>query len=951
VRVRLAAVGALVCALTFMVGGAAALGVGSISLTGTVYTQNFDTLATSGTANTALPTGWFLAESGTSTRNNDAYAASSGTDNAGDTYSFGGSSERAFGELRSGTLIPVIGVAFTNNTGSAITSLDIAYTGEQWRLGTAGRADRLDFQISTDATGLTSGTWTNIDVLDFSSPSTAGSTGARDGNAAANRTNVTATVVTNVTAGATFWIRFVDFDASGADDGLSVDDFSITPLFSSGGDSAPSVASTNPANGATEVATSSNITINFSEPVATAAGWHSISCGSSGSHTALQSGGPQSYTLNPDADFVEGENCTVTVDASKVTDTDTDDPPNQMAANHVFSFTTTLPVTQISQVQGAGHLSPYAGQQVKVEGVVIAERFSNVWIQDPTPGDSDPATSEAIRIFGSSVADAVVVGNHVQVRGTVNETRPGCIPSCPPTSSAFLNLTVTELGSPGLAVTQLAATAPPAPTVIGAGGRTPPTTVIEDDAGATGNVETSNAFDYASDGIDFYETLESMLVQVNSPVATGPRNPFNEISVLADNGAGASIRTARGGIVVRAIDSSNYQLGDFNPERIILDDAIESDSTPAVNTSDRFTTPAVGVMNYDFASYKIALTSDLTAIPAGLARESTRSPVDQEIAVATFNVQNLSPDDDPAKFAELAAIIVDNLRAPDVISVEEIEDNNGLTDDSVTDASMTWNLLIAAIQDAGGPVYQYRQIDPVDDRDGGAPGGNIRVGFLFRTDRGLEFVDRPGAGPMTPNAVVVGPNGDPQLLYSPGRVDPADPAWSTPEGVRKPLAAEFKARGKKLFLIANHWKSKNGDEPLFGRFQPPARSTEAQRRAEAQVVKDFVDDILAIEPNANVIVLGDLNDFEFSETLTILEGGGTLNTLIETLPPSERYSYVFDGNSQTLDHIVVSDNPRHHFPFEYDSVHVNAEFVQQSSDHDPQVVRLDLRGRPTPKNT
>ena len=149
-------------------------------------------------------------------------------------------------------------------------------------------------------------------------------------------------------------------------------------------------------------------------------------------------------------------------------------------------------------------------------------------------------------------------------------------------------------------------------------------------------------------------------------------------------------------------------------------------------------------------------------------------------------------------------------------------------------------------------------------------------------------------------------------------------------------------------MIANHWKSKGGDDPLFGRFQPPTLVTEPQRAAEAVVVNDFVDDILAADPFANVVVLGDLNDFEFSPPLTSLEGGGALHTLIESLPPGERYSYVFDGNSQTLDQIVVSENLFSHFPFEYDSVHVNAEFAVQASDHDPQVARFRLTGRPRP---
>ena len=121
--------------------------------------------------------------------------------------------------------------------------------------------------------------------------------------------------------------------------------------------------------------------------------------------------------------------------------------------------------------------------------------------------------------------------------------------------------------------------------------------------------------------------------------------------------------------------------------------------------------------------------------------------------------------------------------------------------------------------------------------------------------------------------------------------------------------------------------------------------TEAQRHAQAQIVNDFVDEILDADEHANVVVLGDINDFEFSETVSILEGGGVLSSLMNRLPKPERYSYVFEGNSQVLDQILVSENLGR-FPIVYDVVHVNAEFADQASDHDPQVARLDLRGRP-----
>jgi uncharacterized protein len=605
-----------------------------------------------------------------------------------------------------------------------------------------------------------------------------------------------------------------------------------------------------------------------------------------------------------------------------------------------ISLTVTPPLVQIGQVQGASHLSPYSGQLVKVEGVVIAERGSNTWIQDVTP-DADSATSEALLVFGSTVSNAVVVGDLVQVSGTVTEFRAGCTPSCAPTASAFSNLTITQIAAPGLGVAKLGTAAPPMATVIGSGGRVPPTEVIEDDS-STGNVETSNTFDHAADGIDFYETLEHMLVQVNNPVVVGPRNGFGEIVVLPSDGAGATGRTVRGGILVRDLNSDapgDYRSGDFNPERIMLDDLFVA--TPSVDVADHFTA-AAGVLTYDFANFKIAVTSIIAEIDGGLQREVTRAPRDQEIVAGTYNVENLDPTD--GSFARHASLIVNNLRSPDVLAIEEIQDNDGAANTAVTDASVTWNMLISAIQAAGGPTYAFRQIDPVDDQDGGEPGGNIRVGFLFRTDRGLEFVDRPGGDSTTPTTVAAHPSG-PQLSFSPGRVDPQNPAYNSS---RKPLAGEFRMRGKTVFVIATHFSSKGGDQPLFGRFQPQSRSSEVARHAQARSVRDFVASIRAVDPAANVILAGDINDFEFSVTVDILEESG-LSSLMETLPQAERYSYVFEGNSQVLDQILVSPNLVENFGIDYDPVRVNAEFADQASDHDPQVARLDLRGRPAPK--
>jgi predicted extracellular nuclease len=534
----------------------------------------------------------------------------------------------------------------------------------------------------------------------------------------------------------------------------------------------------------------------------------------------------------------------------------------------------------IHEIQGAGHLSPYATQLASTQGVVTA------------------------------------VGSN---GFSVSEFRPG--------GSATANLTTTELGIPGFSVTVLSSGNPlPTATVIGIGGRVPPTMVINDDG--TGNVETSGTFDAATDGIDFYESMEGMLVQVNNPVVVGPTNDFGEVFVLADDGTnpGVGVRTTRGGIIVRP--------NDFNPERIQFDDALAT--TPPANVGDHFTGPAVGVLDYNFGNFEILITSPLTTAPGGLARETTADPGAHELSVGTFNVENLDPGDGAAKFDELAGLIVNNLRSPDIIALEEVQDNNGPTNDAVVDATNTYTTLITAIQTAGGPTYDFRQINPVDDQDGGEPGGNIRVGFLFRADRGLSFVDRPGAGSTTATTVVSGPNG-PELSASPGRIDPTNSAFNNS---RKPLVGEFRYNGHTLFVIANHFNSKGGDDPLFGHFQPPTLFSEVQRNQQAQVVNNFVDSILAVDANAKIIAAGDFNDFEFSAPLATLKGG-VLNDLIETLPQGERYSYVFEGNSQSLDHILVS-NALFSQPFAYDVVHVNSEFAVQASDHEPQVARLYL---------
>ena len=310
-----------------------------------------------------------------------------------------------------------------------------------------------------------------------------------------------------------------------------------------------------------------------------------------------------------------------------------------------------------------------------------------------------------------------------------------------------------------------------------------------------------------------------------------------------------------------------------------------------------------------------------------------------QLAIATYNVENLAPSDPQSKFDQLGAGVVTNLKSPDIISVEEIQDNDGATDDGVVAADQTLTKLTAAISAAGGPSYQWSEIDPVNDADGGQPGGNIRNVFLYNPDR-VTFVSKPGGDSTTAVSVSTGSDGTAELSVSPGRVDPTNDAWISS---RKPLAGEFIFGGKKVIVVGNHFDSKGGDQSADGRFQPPTRSSEVQRQQQATVLNNFVHQVLAADPRANIVLAGDFNDYQFAPSMkTLTDDGATLTDLITTLPANQQYTYVFNGISQVLDHIFVSKPLSSAGPdaVAYDVIHVNSEFGAQASDHDPQVVRI-----------
>lgn len=289
-----------------------------------------------------------------------------------------------------------------------------------------------------------------------------------------------------------------------------------------------------------------------------------------------------------------------------------------------------------------------------------------------------------------------------------------------------------------------------------------------------------------------------------------------------------------------------------------------------------------------------------------------------QLTVATFNVENLDPkreniskvegnsrrnvDDDvrSGKFTALANQIVNNLQAPDIIALQEVQDNDGAELSSVVDAALTAETLISAIESIGGPDYTYQEIPPENGMDGGQPGGNIRVGFLFNPQRvKLQQLERFAD--------------DPAFLES-----------------RKPLVGEFTFNDIPVTLINNHFASKSG-----------GAASNPKRIRQATIVNKFVVDRLTIDPNANIVVLGDLNDTPDSRPIKAL-AGNELENLVNNIPLEDRFSYIFQGTKEQIDQILITPNLFSKGNPEINAVHVNAGISRSASDHDPVIARFTL---------
>ncbi|TQR20372.1 DUF6359 domain-containing protein [Psychrobacillus vulpis] len=562
----------------------------------------------------------------------------------------------------------------------------------------------------------------------------------------------------------------------------------------------------------------------------------------------------------------------------------------------------------IRDIQGKGHFSPYEGTNVQnITGVVThLYNSANFVIQDINP-DNDNTTSEAIIV--NKASNGLKVGDLVSVTGTVEEWY----------YEGYSDMKVNDLP-----ITRIRATAAtktgtatlPAPLVIGEE-IFPPTELIDNDR--------LTSFDPQEDGIDFWESVELMRLAVPNAKVVGPQE-YGEVVVVAGNSTNTTFNIL-GGVSI----SPN----DYNPERILVD--INNENYNA-KSGDYYSGNIIGVMGFGFGNFK--LWAEESSLPPITRIEKPMvvtniEPTEDKLTVASYNVENFSTNKEntpDAKVEKIAKSFVENMKSPDIITLVEVQDNDGPTASGNTDASASYEHLIAAIVSAGGPVYKWTDISPEYNQDGGQPGGNIRVGYLYNPNR-VTLVEGTKGG--STDKVAWDENGS--LTLNPGRIlDLPQP------NTRKPLAAQFDFQGEKVIVIGAHLNSKGGDQPLFGKNQPPFLGSEAERIELATMINNFIKAGQAKDPDLKVIVAGDMNDFEFTPTLSALKGG-ILTNMVEKVPAGERFSYYYQGNNQVLDHILVTNNLADKTAV--DMIHINANYMDihgRASDHDPVLVQVEF---------
>ena len=568
-------------------------------------------------------------------------------------------------------------------------------------------------------------------------------------------------------------------------------------------------------------------------------------------------------------------------------------------------------VKNIGEVQGESHQSPLVGKEVVINNVVVTKTDkTGFYVQDKV-SDNNPRTSDAVYVASK---DKVESGDLLKVQGTVKEgymeeysVKPGQTfkkPAGSLTVTQIINATITKLGKADL------------PKALNISEKMPKD--IVDNTPTKYNPET--------EALDYWESLEGMRVEVTKPKVTGPQYK-GDIYVLPGDYKGQKLNNI-GGV--------NLRPGVQNTEVL----PITVGNSFVAKAKDYFNENISGVVTYKNKTYKIDPSSVPVIQDGGLKREVSKIyPSEDKLTIASYNIENFSAnnnghDETPEeKVDKIANSFIKEVHSPDIITLIEVQDNNGGVSDGTVDGVKSGEKLAQRIKSLGGPDYKYTEIAPVDGKDGGKPGANIRVAYLYNPKR-VTLIGKEKGGSEEAARFVNG-----HLEKNPARIDPTSVHF---EKVRKSLAAEFEFKGERIVVIANHLKSKLGDDAIYGSNQPSIENTKAKRIEEAKILNAFIKEGLRQNPNLKFVLTGDFNDFEFSDSVKTIVGNELVNLMAEH-EQGDRYSYFYRGSNQSLDNILISKNIKDKVVFS--PVHINASFMEEhgrASDHDPVVVQIDF---------
>ncbi len=313
----------------------------------------------------------------------------------------------------------------------------------------------------------------------------------------------------------------------------------------------------------------------------------------------------------------------------------------------------------------------------------------------------------------------------------------------------------------------------------------------------------------------------------------------------------------------------------------------------------------------------------------------------RHLTIAAFNLENLAGNQEQ-RLQDIGKAIRFNMKCPDIISLVEIQDDNGLDLQGGPGADGTISKLInrsGCVQE--GVRYKGINVDPINHNEGGQPGGNIRVAMIYNSKRvKFESYGENTDGPLADGTLQeTRVTNEGNLSINPGRVFPNSEAF---KNTRKSIVAQFEFQGEKVFVIGNHFNSKLGDTSFMGAQQPPYPESDEERATLAMGINEFVRILELREPRANIVVLGDFNAQYNERSMRTLENEGDLINLMfhkDLVHPNDRYSHNHNGSSAAIDFIFANKNLTAK-DAALNVLHINSDYMGRLSDHDPVVARF-----------